>query len=53
LREFIILLISFTVVGIRFIVGKVLAIGSVRYYVASNVIKVVVSLFILSITVKK
>jgi hypothetical protein len=44
LREFIIILISFTVVGIRFILGKVLGIASVRYFVASSVVKVVVSL---------
>jgi hypothetical protein len=52
LREFIILLISFTVAGIRFMFGKVLGIASVRYFVASSV-KIVVSLFIFSIIVKK
>jgi hypothetical protein len=45
------LLTSFAVVGIRFILGKVLGIASVKYYVVPSVIKVVLSLLILSITV--
>jgi ABC-type transporter Mla maintaining outer membrane lipid asymmetry permease subunit MlaE len=40
-------------VGIRFMFGKVLGIASVRYFVVPSVIKVVVSLFILYIIVKK
>jgi hypothetical protein len=52
-REFIILLVSFGVMGIRFIFEEILGIASVRYFVASSVVKVVVSLFILSTIVKK
>jgi hypothetical protein len=53
LRKCIILLISFAVVGIRFMLGKVLGIASVRNFVASSLVKVMVSLFILSTIVKK
>jgi hypothetical protein len=53
MRECNILLISFAVTGIRFAFGKVFGIASVRYFVASSVLNILVSLFIFSIIAKE